>query len=280
MKGHVPGTSRPLSGHQPRLRCLGFSCGVVLQQWSLQAWQPLSFDSKKLDVTQKKYLAMRHFRFLLEGCQFHVETDHKPLKFALHRTSEPWSARQQRQLSYLAEFTSDIRHVSGQSNVVADPLSRPLPGGVKLPSGSLPAQDHGSPAAPVTICSGLASLAAVMQPQEARLSLAEVHSRPLPGGVKVPSGSPPGQGHGLPTAPVTLCSGPASLAAVTQPQGARLSLAEMASSQGAARRHGRPCSPLACNWCRPSMGPARCGATSQGVRHGLWFPSPSGKPSL
>jgi hypothetical protein len=98
--------------------------GAVLQQWSPKGWQPLSFYSKKLDVTQRKYstfdrellavyLAVRHFRFLLEGGQFHVETDHKPLTFALHRTSEPWSARQQRQLSFLAEFTSDIRHVSG-----------------------------------------------------------------------------------------------------------------------------------------------------------------------
>jgi hypothetical protein len=34
-------------------------------------------------------------------------------------------ARQQRQLSFIAEFTSDIRHTPGQENVVADALSRP-----------------------------------------------------------------------------------------------------------------------------------------------------------
>jgi cleavage and polyadenylation specificity factor subunit 1 len=123
--------------------------GAVLQQWSPKGWQPLSFYSKKLDVTQRKYstfdrellavyLAVRHFRFLLEGRQFHVETDHKPLTFALHRMSEPWSARQQRQLSYLAEFTSDIRHVPGSQNLVADTLSRPPAGDVKEPSGSSP----------------------------------------------------------------------------------------------------------------------------------------------
>jgi hypothetical protein len=50
--------------------------GAVLQQWSPKGWQPLSFYSKKLDVTQRKYstfdrellavyLAVRHFRFLL-----------------------------------------------------------------------------------------------------------------------------------------------------------------------------------------------------------------------
>ena len=37
----------------------------------------------------------------------------------------PWSARQQRQLSYISEFTSDIRHATGSANVVADNLSRP-----------------------------------------------------------------------------------------------------------------------------------------------------------
>jgi hypothetical protein len=34
-------------------------------------------------------------------------------------------ARQTRQLSYVAEYTSDIRHIAGAANVVADTLSRP-----------------------------------------------------------------------------------------------------------------------------------------------------------
>jgi len=54
-----------------------------------------------------------------------MQTDHKPLTFALHRLSDAWSARQQRQLSYIAEYTSEIEHVPGCSNMVADALSRP-----------------------------------------------------------------------------------------------------------------------------------------------------------
>jgi hypothetical protein len=180
--------------HQDPSAAISLACdaldshvGAVLQQWSPKGWRPLFFHSKKLNVTQKKYstfgrellavyLAVRHFRFLLEGRQFHVKMDHKPLTFALQRTSEPWSARQQRHLSYLAEFTIDIRQVSGQRNVVADTLSRPLTGSVKVPSGLPPAQGHRLPPAPVTISSEPASLAAVTQPQEARLSLAEMAS--------------------------------------------------------------------------------------------------------
>jgi hypothetical protein len=62
---------------------------------------------------------------LLEGRQFRLLTYHKPLVTSLFRTTPPWSARQQRQLSFIAEFTSDIRHTPGQENVVAEALSRP-----------------------------------------------------------------------------------------------------------------------------------------------------------
>ena len=41
--------------------------------------------------------------------------------------SPPWSARQQRQLSYIAEFTADLRYVPGPENRLADALSRPQP---------------------------------------------------------------------------------------------------------------------------------------------------------
>jgi len=58
--------------------------------------------------------------------------DHKPLTFAMSKVTEPWSARQQRQLSYISEFTTDIQHVAGKSNLVADCLSWVLSGAVQL----------------------------------------------------------------------------------------------------------------------------------------------------
>jgi hypothetical protein len=62
---------------------------------------------------------------MLEGRSFTIYTDHKPLTFALGKVSEPWTAMQSRQLFYVAEFTTDIRHIPGSENIVADTLSRP-----------------------------------------------------------------------------------------------------------------------------------------------------------
>jgi hypothetical protein len=106
------------------------------QQLNGGSWQPLAFYSKKLSGVGTRYSifdrellaafsAVKHFRFLLEGRQFRLLTDHKPLVTSLFRTTPPCSARQQRQLSFIAKFTADIRHTPGQENMVADALSRP-----------------------------------------------------------------------------------------------------------------------------------------------------------
>ncbi len=94
------------------------------------------------------FSGIRFFHFMLEGRRFTVYTDHKPLTSTLKRVSEPWTARQQRHLAYIAEYTSNLRHIAGVSNVVADTLSRPplmveaaasKPGRVNEPYGSRPA---------------------------------------------------------------------------------------------------------------------------------------------
>ena len=107
---------------------------AVFQQLVQGSWGPLAFCPKKLSSAKTRYStfdpevlaafsAMKHFRFLLEGLSFTLFTDHKPLTFALFRVSPPWSARQQRHLSYLSKFTSDLVHLPGPQNVVADALS-------------------------------------------------------------------------------------------------------------------------------------------------------------
>lgn len=61
---------------------------------------------------------------MLEGRTFSLFTDHKPLIHAFKQKSDSKSPRQQRQLDFIGQFTTDIRHVEGKENVVADALSR------------------------------------------------------------------------------------------------------------------------------------------------------------
>ena len=61
---------------------------------------------------------------MLYGGRITVFTDHKPLTFAMSKVADPWSARQQRHLSYISQYTTNIHHITGKENVVADALSR------------------------------------------------------------------------------------------------------------------------------------------------------------
>ena len=109
--------------------------GGVLQQQLGDTWYPISFFSKKLQPTELKYstfgrellaiyLSIRHFRHFLEGHEFYVLTDHKPLIHALSASPSRYSPRETRHLDFISQFTSDIRHIHGQANPVADALSR------------------------------------------------------------------------------------------------------------------------------------------------------------
>ena len=109
--------------------------GGVLQQYVHNIWQPISFFSKRLQPAETKYstfsrellsiyLSIRHFRHFLEGREFYVLTDHKPLTYALSTSSSNHSPRETRHLDFISQFTSDIRHVNGKDNPVADALSR------------------------------------------------------------------------------------------------------------------------------------------------------------
>ncbi|KAJ8411270.1 hypothetical protein AAFF_G00172760 [Aldrovandia affinis] len=71
-------------------------------------------------------------RVTREGRTFTAFVDHKPLALAMAMVKEPWSARQQRQLAFVSEFTTDIQHVAGKDNVVADCLSRSIVDAVNL----------------------------------------------------------------------------------------------------------------------------------------------------
>ena len=109
--------------------------GGVLQQHVNDDWQPIAFFSRKLDDTQRRYStfgrellavhsAVKHVRPFLEGRDFFVATDHQALTSALASPPDPYSPREVRHLQFVSEFTTDIRHVPGDANPVADALSR------------------------------------------------------------------------------------------------------------------------------------------------------------
>ena len=109
--------------------------GGVLEQRIGGVWRPLGFFSRKLQPRETKYptfdrellaahLAIRHFRYFLEGRHFTLFTDQNSLVHSLRQTTEPWTSRRQTQLAAISEFTTDIRHLAGKDNLVADALSR------------------------------------------------------------------------------------------------------------------------------------------------------------
>ena len=110
--------------------------GGVLQQIIDGHAKPLAFFSKALNSAQVNYsvfdrellvmyLSLRHFRYFLDGRAFTLFTDYKPLASSVISPMELATARQLRQLSYVAQLTADVRYISGENNVVADCLSRP-----------------------------------------------------------------------------------------------------------------------------------------------------------
>lgn len=109
--------------------------GAVLQQETGSVCQPLGFFSKKLNAAQKKYSpfdrellaiyeSVKYFRHMVELKPFKIFTDHKPIVAAFSKSSENCSPRQFRYMDFVSQFTSNIQHIAGTENVVADTLSR------------------------------------------------------------------------------------------------------------------------------------------------------------
>ncbi|KMQ86466.1 pol polyprotein [Lasius niger] len=111
------------------------SVGAVLQQRVEEEWEPLGFFSKKLSPTETKYsafdrellaiyLAVKYFRHMIEARKFIIYTDHKPLIYAFQKKPEKCTPRQFRHLDLIGQFSTDVRHIKGEENIVADALSR------------------------------------------------------------------------------------------------------------------------------------------------------------
>lgn len=98
---HYPDSNKPLA---LMIDASNNAAGAVLQQQSGSAWQPLGFYSEKFSNSQRNYstfgreltamkMAVKYFRYFLEGRKFCILTDHKPLTCNEYKFLEQTSSR-------------------------------------------------------------------------------------------------------------------------------------------------------------------------------------------
>ena len=130
--------------HHPSPHCHHYSItsdasgtAIAASLHEMPSGRPLSFFSRKLTEAERRlstydrellaaYSAVCHFRGMIEGRTVTLFSDHKPLVAAFYKKGAIVSPRQERHLSFLAEFVHDCQHIAGAENVVADQLSRSL----------------------------------------------------------------------------------------------------------------------------------------------------------
>ncbi|GFV60209.1 transposon Tf2-6 polyprotein [Trichonephila clavipes] len=128
---------KPLNGAQLSLwvDASDIAIGGTLSQLAQTKWEPKAFFSMKLNKCQQKWLtydrelfsiysAIRKFKHMLEGRNFIIYIDQKSLIYAIKQNPNKCSPRQLRHLDLISQYSTDIRHVQGSENTVADAPSR------------------------------------------------------------------------------------------------------------------------------------------------------------
>ena len=88
---------------------------AVLQQQHQRLLQPLAYFSRQLKPAEQCYstfghellamdLAVKHFQHSLEGRQFVIYTDHRPLTFALRSKPDKYSSHETRHLDFVCSL--------------------------------------------------------------------------------------------------------------------------------------------------------------------------------
>lgn len=97
-----------------------FAVGAELHQVVNGTSGTLGFFSCRLSDTEKRYstydrellaifMAVKHFRHLIEGAHCVIYTDHKPLTYAFKQQVDCCSPRQVRHLEFISQYCTDIR---------------------------------------------------------------------------------------------------------------------------------------------------------------------------
>src|ERR1700761_6684453 len=112
--------------------CTGAS-GYVSQGENLENAKVIAFWSGKFNSAQQNYPvheqelldiveSLKRFRGLLHGAKFRILTDHRSLEHLMKQKN--LSPRQHRWLDILNEFDFNIKYIPGETNELADALSR------------------------------------------------------------------------------------------------------------------------------------------------------------
>lgn len=132
----LPHPATDVSHYQLVTDASSYAIGAALHQIIDGKPIPVGFYSKKLSDSQKQYstfdrellaayLSVLHFKPKIEGRHVTLFSDHKPLVSAYHKKGLLKSDKQQRHLSVVTEYISDLLYIKGDQNIVADCLSRP-----------------------------------------------------------------------------------------------------------------------------------------------------------
>ncbi|GFV07198.1 retrovirus-related Pol polyprotein from transposon 17.6 [Trichonephila clavipes] len=109
--------------------------GGSLMQLCQNNWEPVAFFVSETLESQQKwstydrellaiYIFVKRFRHMLEGKDFIIYTDQKLSCMPLCKILSKCSPRQWRHLDFISQFSTDVRHINGTHNAVADALSR------------------------------------------------------------------------------------------------------------------------------------------------------------
>lgn len=79
-----------------------------------------AFDRELFTINK----SVKYYRHIVDGRQFVIYTNHKPLNPAFQQNLDKSSPRQFRHLYFIGQFTADISHMPGQDNVVVHALTR------------------------------------------------------------------------------------------------------------------------------------------------------------
>ncbi|BHF57222.1 hypothetical protein SprV_0100016300 [Sparganum proliferum] len=137
-KGPLELTGEALNAFERSLDCLTSANIPMLQlksQFGKHVFSLLPAETRYSTFGRELlaiYLTVKHFRHFVAGRDFTVFTDHKPLFFVLRSHADKYNPREIAHLDYISQFTTDIRHIDGTKNEVADMLSRPSPSSLQL----------------------------------------------------------------------------------------------------------------------------------------------------